>query len=125
MGLDAEDELGSAAGIFEQAATVATARPAVPARWSNRRRLSPGPVGRWAEMRPCRSRYVMPAFNSLQLRNHLGGKPFHLLAVFGHTRADGVQQDHLGARVETSRTPRTTSSGVPETGTASMPGMSP
>ena len=43
VGVDAEAELGPAAGAFEQAPTVATARLAAPARWSNRRRLSPGP----------------------------------------------------------------------------------
>ena len=67
---------------------------------------------------------IMPII-SLQLRNHFGGKPFHLLAVFGDARADRVQQHHLGARIDDlADTPRD-SSGVPDTGTCSIPGMSP
>ena len=50
VGLGVGDELGLALGSFEQALTVATAKPAVPASWSSRRRLSAGapsdqPVG--------------------------------------------------------------------------------
>ncbi len=99
VGVDVDAELGPAAGAFEQAPTVATARLAAPARCSNRRRLRPGPSLDWFCREASTSVTICP-YISLQLRNHLGGKPFHLLAVFADVRADRVQQDHLGARVD-------------------------
>ena len=46
VGLGVGDELGAAVGSVEQALTVATAKPAVPASRSSRRRLSSGPPSR-------------------------------------------------------------------------------
>ncbi len=47
-----------------------------------------------------------PRFLSVGLRDHFGGKAFHLLAVLGHVLADRIQQDHVGACVEGPRARR-------------------
>jgi hypothetical protein len=62
---------------------------------------------------------------SAELRNHLCSKPFHLIAILDDVLSDGVQQDHLRAAVDDLADPADHLLGVPDTGTASMPGMSP
>ena len=133
MGLDAEDELGPAAGAFEQAPTVATARLAVPASWSNRRRLSFRPTldgsGGNASMR---SRYAHPCIE-LTMSGFLycscGITSAASRSICSRSSATlvptGFSRTISAPASMTSRTPRATSSGVPDTGTCSIPGMSP
>ena len=63
--------------------------------------------------------------DSAEQRNYVCSKPFHLVAILRDVLANGVQQDHLGPGVDHLASPRTTSSGVPDAGNASTPGISP
>ena len=63
--------------------------------------------------------------HSLQARKHLGRKPLHLLAVLGDVVAERIEQNHLRAGVDDGAQPAITSAGVPDTGTASIPGIPP
>ncbi len=127
VGLDMGDGLGSAADIFEQAAIVATARPAVPARCRSRRRLSPGPplgpsggdVSISVTIRnPGRLHHFSCGITSAARRSICSRSSATLVPT-------GLSRIIWAPASMTSRRPRTTSSGVPDTGTASMPGISP